>query len=774
LRGPGLRHALALGLLVAALIATRPAQADPGAWFGAAPCGPDVQLLPIIGSGALLEVHYRSGEPAHEVLLEVDRDGHWRVPLEEWRLWTARPPPRVDRDDNGEPVVPLIPGLLLAFRYDGCSSEFWVDADPQRLDARDLNRPRSGPVTPAGVGMFANIDAQYGGLLGSGQASSVVDLGAFLPGASHRNGFFVDNRRLRRLDYVWLVDDADEATRLRLGDGITHAAEWEAPLRFGGLQWGRDFSLQPDRITFPLPSVAGSAALASTAQLYINGVQQGSQQLQPGQFRFDRVPALTGAGELSVALRDALGREQTIVQPFYASPRLLTAGLSANSYEAGFLRADYTGPNDRYTLPFAAMTLRQGLSNDLTATLRASTAGRRQRAGGEGDCLLTRFGVISVSAATSHTEAGVGAVATLGFEHVADRWSFTLRRRFATRDYGELGREPGSLHFSDAARLGFNVRPLGNLSAIYVSEQPWIGGGARFAGLAWTAQLVQRLQVYASWLHPLAGGSESIVAGLSLPFGLGSTAGVDWSNDGAHGGLRGYAQHSPGGPLGWSWLASADGRDGGLRQFDAALATERGSFGVGYDALANHGGPSALLRTGFALFDGRLFWTRPIQSSFAVVDTAPGKGVHVFRENQPVGVTDDYGKLLVPDLLPFQVNRLSIDDRDLPLALELGSASASITPPFGAGVPLRFKVGGQPASRMRLRDAAGAPIPAGAAMSLDSKRLELPVGYDGLVYLEIAPGRHRLEAIWPDGRCVSQLFVDERGSRAGVCEALPR
>lgn len=766
-----------LGLAALLLISAGAARAEPGAWFPASPCNPDNPVvIALLGGHALLAVHAEPEVPPHDVLLHRGMDGTWRVPLEEWSRWTPLPPPAVENAAGGAAEVPLKPHAGFAYRIDFCTTELWVDANPARMQELKMAERRPGTsLATAGWGGFLNLDAEYGGFAGSGQASGLVDLGAFAPAGAGRSGFFAGQRGTRRLDSDLIHDDPGDAVRLRLGDSISHSAEWESSVRFGGVQWGRDFSLQPDRITFPLPTVSGSAALASTAQLYVNGERLSQQPLQPGQFRLDSVPVLTGAGDLSVVIRDALGREQTVVQPFYASPRLLDKGLSAYTLEGGFLREDYAQPGDRYTHPFAAAIGQLGLTAKLTGLVRAVGGDRRQQLGAELDWIVGNFGLVTLSGAPSHTEAGWGGVTTLAFERVANPLSLSLRRRIGTRAYGDLGRDPGMLHFSDIARLSFNANRAGVASLLYVSEQPWDGSGTRLVGLAYSMQILEGLQSYASWLHPLVGpGGDSFVVGLTASLGRGTSGGVQGTRDSNRNGARAFLQHSPSGPLGWSYYGTADANSRGVRQAQVAWATERGTVGAGYASIDGRGSPDASLQTGFALLDGHAYWTRPVQNSFAVVDAGNVPGVRVYRENQQVGATDAHGRLLVPDLLPFQTNHLGIDDRDLPIGLGLLSGAGTIAPPANAGVPVHFAVDTQPSTRLHLVNAAGAAVPVGAVVYVDGVLQPLPVGYDGLVYADLGEGPHMLEARWSGGACQTRLSVAFAGAaQAAPCRAVP-
>jgi outer membrane usher protein len=747
----------------------------PGSWFPASPCAEDASP-PALEPGAkmLLAVHYQPDLPPHDAVFEWGADHRWRVALEEWTQWTTVPP-QIEIAPGGERRVVLKTGAALALRIDGCTSEIWVDADPRRHHEANLGRPPPHPVARAGYGGFLNLDFSYGGLAGRNVVDSVLDLGAFGPGGAGRSDFFVGNDVVRRLDTYWLQDEPGSALRLRLGDGITHAADWETPVRFGGVQWGTDFSLQPDRITFPLPAISGSAALASTVAVVVNGVQQSQQSVPPGQFRFDSVPTLTGAGDLSVVIRDSLGRQETVTQPFYTSPRLLAPGLDADTVEAGFLRENYAASDDHYTRPFAASTLQQGFTSTLTGLLRGAVSAQRQLAGIEGDYLLSPYGVFTVSAATSHTEAGLGGIGTLAFGRQANDLSVSVSRRAATRDYGDLGRDPGTLHFSDTARVSCNMHRAGTASVVYVSEQPWVssaeGSGTRLAGLAWTIEPAHTVSAYASWLRTLDGGGNSIVVGFSAVLGTGTSGGAQWTEGGSGSGESVSIQHSPPQKLGWAYSASASTQEEGLRQAQATVTTERGTFGGGWAGIGGTGSPTLMAQTGVALLDGGAYWTRPVQNSFAVVDTGNTPGVSVYRENQLVGVTDAHGRLLVPDLLPFSTNRLSIDDSALPVATGLTDTSLQVAPPANAGVPVRFTVDVRPATRLDLFQTSGEVVPAGARLFLDGRELPLPVGYDGQVYANIADGRHVLEARWASGACRLRLSILQSQVRMEFCAA---
>ena len=89
----------------------------------------------------------------------------------------------------------------------------------------------------------------------------------------------------------------------------------------GGLQAQSNFSLRPDLITAPLPTLGGSAAVPSTVDVYVNNIKTFSQSVGAGPFSVSNVPLISGAGNAELVIRDSAGHEIKSTTPFYASAR---------------------------------------------------------------------------------------------------------------------------------------------------------------------------------------------------------------------------------------------------------------------------------------------------------------------------------------------------------------------------------------------------------------------------------------------------------------------
>jgi len=83
---------------------------------------------------------------------------------------------------------------------------------------------------------------------------------------------------------------------LIVGDAITLPGAWGSSVRFGGMQFGSNFQLRPDLITYPLQAFSGAAVVPSTVDVFVNGNRIATQAVQPGPFSISDVPLVTGSG----------------------------------------------------------------------------------------------------------------------------------------------------------------------------------------------------------------------------------------------------------------------------------------------------------------------------------------------------------------------------------------------------------------------------------------------------------------------------------------------
>jgi outer membrane usher protein len=212
---------------------------------------------------------------------------------------------------------------------------------------------------------------------------------------------------------------------------------------------------------------------------------------------------------------------------------------------------------------------------------------------------------------------------------------------------------------------------------------------------------------------------------------------------------------------------AGEGTVNGLLQVQPAFGRYEAAYDRGYGPNGSEVG-SLSAAGGVVLVGERLFATRPVEQSFALVRVPGISGVRVRLEQQEVGRTGSGGDLLVPGLLPYYGNRLSIADTDVPADFRIGRVERVVAPrPRGAAV-VRFEVERLRAveGRVRLGGRRGARIPAWGTLEVDTPRgtHRSPIAEGGEFWLEDLPsGTHAARVYFEGDVCEFGLSVPESG-----------
>ena len=115
-----------------------------------------------------------------------------------------------------------------------------------------------------GAGLTASLFGPYG-----------VGTAGFLVNSRSANADAADGHRARR--QLALGQHRRSETTLLVGDTVSTPGWWGRAVRFGGVQYGTNFALQPGFVTYPLMAVSGLASVPSTADILINNVRVAEQ-----------------------------------------------------------------------------------------------------------------------------------------------------------------------------------------------------------------------------------------------------------------------------------------------------------------------------------------------------------------------------------------------------------------------------------------------------------------------------------------------------------------
>jgi outer membrane usher protein len=731
-----------------------------------------------------------------------------RKELEELHL---RVPDAFGAED--EVALAALPGV--SYRYDDARQTVDItvaDAGrmPQSYDLRGTANPL--PVTPPATGAVLNY-LLFGGSGGKNiitnwqfqGVSATFDGRIFSPyGTLSQTGILATGQHNTpisehlRLDTTWTYKDPDHALTYRAGDMISSGLAWTRPVRLGGIQVQRDFSIRPDLVTLPLPSFSGSAAVPSTADVYVNGVRAVSQDVDSGPFRLNNLPILSGQGDADIVVRDSSGREVTTTLPFSVSPKLLREGLYDFSLEAGFPRLFYGVRSDDYAgAPAGSASLRYGFSDHLTLESHAE-ATKGLANGGIGAVFgLDGIGIVSTAFSGSGNGGAAGAQAFASFETSIFGFSLAASTMRTLGNYNDLASitarpfgfvpvttlpagafTPGWLFqnsffwplrppkIQDQFSFGLPLPELGgSLNFGYVFQENPLGNRVKLLNVGYSRQLFAGASLFVTGFTGLGDRRNTgFSLGLSIPLG-GATASSGVSHDSsglsvASDIIKPLGQEP--GSFGWR-LSDLEGK-ACLRTASAAYRSDYGK--VEAAASQSPGGFAGTLGAEGAIVAaaGDVFFANRIDDAFAIVD-AGAPGVEVFHENRLAAVTDQRGKAIMTSLNAYQPNKISIDPSNLPLD---ASTQDVFVPPSRSGVFADFGIRTEVSSAILvLYGADGQPLQAGLRGKTASGQSFI-VGYDGRAFIEGLEPQNRATIALVNGECQAEFAYAPQVNRQAV------
>lgn len=690
-----------------------------------------------------------NGRPASEPCLVIRTDGRLFVRQDAPAQWGLRLPTVIEQikvDEEAFVSLQGVPGL--SAKLDDGGATLLIDAAPSVFPATYVvATQRSLPVTDAAPAQYLGYDMSLSRWDGQWAASAFLDAGfsgrwgVMGTTAFAREG--AGGRSFVRLDTNFIRDFPDQRARLTLGDSVTRGGDWTLPVRFAGLRLGTDFSLAPDDLTYPLPRLSGSSALPSVVDLAAINSRQ-SLTVQPGDFAIDYQPAFTGAGEVTMTVRDASGVARSVTRSFYTSPRLLRDGLDDFSIEAGFLRKRFGTRSFSYGAPFAAGFWRHGLGRSLTVSARAEAGDAAQMAGLGLGAVLFSWGEVAVSAARSQSRAGGGFMWRAQIQRIAPRYSLTASYQEKDAHFAQVGNhDPSPAKRREFVMAGsIALGRLGSITGNYLENG---GHGERYFSSASLSYIANAGRAWLSFGVRQTRFSEKRNSGLfgslTLPFGGRSNAAI--FGDGGR--IAASLSKTPPPDSGWGYRLLASRKTDEMTSImgGATLRTAVGDIDLSAARLGDTAGVRLQARGALLKVGAQVIAAPRLDNAFALVDVVADQKVTVFFENRPVGrKAGDGGKAVITGLQPYSANRIAVDLNDLPLDTVLTSAEKTVVPGYRQALKVSF--GGALAHPVTIRavDDRGVPIAEGLAVATGGTPLGI-TGHDGEVFLADAhEGEH--------------------------------
>ena len=491
------------------------------------------------------------------------------------------------------------------------------------------------------------------------------------------------------------------------GDFIASAGEPSGPLSMGGLSFATAYSLIPNLTTYPLGTFGAVATLPSEADIFVNGILVRRERLTPGNYRFQNLPVINGINNVEIVMRDSFGNESRTGSHFYLSDRLLKAGFHDFSYNGGFMREAFGSTSNKYGAPVFLARHSFGINDTFTAG-----------AGGEaGNGLVNLVPRVVIGLADSGVITGLfgvsngqsrtaGATGGISYQFQSHRINYQARFAYTSSNYRTLESQllTDTVRLDTGMGISMGTPSVGTISLNGAYTETYAGQLRRSLATAYTRSLTKKIQ-FSATLSSTWGSSNEILAfsgltifpakdmtasalvqtasgsnseSLSLQKSLPTGNGVGYMGTLTH-------EQTPSqsmvrinpllqlqGPYG---SYSADLRE----QFDDHTGRMDGNYQVS--------AAGAIIAAG-----GKIGFSRPVSSSFALVHIEGLADTAVLLNNQEFARTNSQGMAYIPTLQPYQENKISFNDRDIPPNYLIKRYTTVVTPGLFGGECIYFPV----------------------------------------------------------------------------------
>ncbi|SDV01866.1 fimbria/pilus outer membrane usher protein [Pseudomonas mucidolens] len=566
-------------------------------------------------------------------------------------------------------------------------------------------------------------------------------------------------------------------SQLTLGQYYTPGEVFDS-VPFKGVQVSSDDRMLPDSMRGFAPPVRGVADTNAKVT-----IRQGDNILYettvaPGPFVIDDLYSTGYSGDLSVTITEADGRTRSFVVPFSSVAQLLRPGTSRFSVTAGKYRDEYLSQ----TPSFIQGTYQRGISDKWSA-YTGSIIAERYLAVQAGVAWSTPWGAMALDVTESkandlaHTHEDIdstmrGRSYRLTYSKLLDatQTNFTVAAyRFSSEgylnfsDYAQLQSRDSTPLYRQRSRVQFNVnQPLGDSR-----------GSVYFTGSAqnyWNTEQRSNVTYQAGYSNGYSWGSFNLSAsrtrdyqgafetqymvGLNIPFGRTRSNYVstnvrytDNGNSNTQVNLGGSAGKYN--ELNYNLYGSADKNSatsttsaGSSVQYRTQAALLSAGANTGKDYKQANAGISGSL----VAHAGGVTFSSEQGETMALVEAKGANGARV--GNTSSAVVDNNGYALVPGLMPYRQNDISIDPKNTPDSVELETTSQLIAPRYGAIALVQYPtISGTPVLLHVTRD-DGKSLPMGAQVEDTEGNYLTMVGQGGRLFMRTNQNRGELVIRW--------------------------
>ena len=544
------------------------------------------------------------------------------------------------------------------------------------------------------------------------------------------DGKFIDGGWSRGITSI-TKDYPKKLNRLVFGDVRGSSGELGGSNILMGMSFGKKFSMATYFTKYPSVSIEGLLRTPSTVNMYVNGILVRSEALPPGEFHINNLPNLYGAGRLEMETIDAFGRVVRRSIPYYVSTKMLRVGLSDFLYTVGFTRLNsLTSARAEYaTSPTILGYHRYGFSRYLTVGYRFEYSDKLKNIGSSANILLGAFGEAEFGFSYSKSlSSGLATTTTTDFNTINSneppvnregragyfRYGFTSRYvhgqysyRQRTKNYNHVGNIGGENEVTDPLHsVGFGVHglPVGSLGLRYDIKGSFEDPRDRIYSVIYSLRLAKQVSLIARATRTedeFGIMKDAFIVSISGSLGKKVSLNASYARDEENIKSSVHVQKSVpigtgfGGRIRLDRTESIELLDGGSEtNLGAGYLTMKGKYlsvTGEYSLGENENNYNSQMAGALAFIDNDFYLTRPIQDSFGLAKVSDLDDVGVYFGSELVGETSN-GRLLIPNLVSYADNYITIDGQDVPVDRALKNTFRRVSPKFRTGSVALFDV----------------------------------------------------------------------------------
>ena len=637
------------------------------------------------------------------------------------------------------------------------------------------NNYESVVVTPAraNFGGFINYDFFYSKDDFSNDFNAYSEIGIFKDYWLLNNAILYKDspdegqKQFLRVSSLFELEFPEKYLKLRIGDNTSVYNSLTNSFRYGGISFGTNYTDRPDFVYWNMPTLQGSAALPSTVDLYINGVNLYKQSVTPGNYSLQTGATIDQAGEARVVVQDILGNQTVQSFPIYISSQLLRVGLNEYDVSLGKLRYNYDEDDSDYRDFFSKVFFRRGVAASTTLGFDATYSKDVSNISFMWTQGVSKFALLDTAYAVSDYNGDIGHAASASVSRNFGTWSFGLNTRYYTEKFQQLGFDEYDFNtkISNLAYINFsNLGFVDGFNLSYVDNKNYKVDGfesvdSKIINIGVQKLLTKNLYTSLNYFKNFEDGDDSFNIVFSYNWDTRGNIDLEHSTDNGETVLS-YSKNS----LlqnGLDYSVAVSNVDSEFNYHGYGLyKTNIGDFRASYDEYTNNKVTQAQYRGATVLLGNKLSATKYVDNAFALVNIDGMKDVDVLRSLSVVGKTNDKGYLFVHDIIPYINYDISYDQNQLPLDYTFEQPVQKLSALNQRGYILDFKVAKTKKFVVNLKDSNNKNFPVGTVVKLNGNEDESYfIDSNGLVYLYLSkPVKYDLKLAMQEGKTCNTSF----------------